>query len=70
MNINNQLLNELIDVNRVKDFLKVIIDEKVEEVKSMLVLFEKDNRKIIFEVVVNKIVKKIECFSEVIEIGG
>ncbi len=70
MSINNQLLNELIDINKIKDFLKVIIDEKVEEVKSMLVLFEKDNRKIIFEVMINKTIKKIECFSEVIEIGG
>ncbi len=70
MNIKNQLLNKLIDESKILDFLKLITDEKIESVKSMLVLFESDEKKIIFEVLIDKEIKKIECFTDIFEIGG
>ncbi len=70
MNIKNYLLNELVDVNKILDFLKLITDEKVTKLISMFILFDSKDKKVIFEVEIGKEVRKIECFADIVEVGG
>lgn len=67
MSINNEILKRLINIDDIYDFLYLLTDEKVQKIKSMLVLFDDEKTKIIFEVLVNDSIQKIECFNDIKE---